>query len=161
MTMFQPRTLARGCFALYALILSFVLLQPQPDVAGASVIGLTEVLSGMPGIGTSVSGVRIEFVLNVLAFAPIPFLGYWAIPKLTWSDWIAWGFIASTSVEVFQGVFLDSRSAQFVDVVANTAGALLGSVLAVACTRFFVPAPARKTSSHGSSFEQGLERFEE
>lgn len=136
--MFQPRTLARGCFALYALILSFVLLQPQPDVAGASVIGLTEILSGMPGIGKWVSGVRIEFVLNVLAFAPIPFLGFWAIPKLTWSDWVAWGFIASTSVEVFQGVFLDSRSAQFVDVVANTAGALLGSVLAIAFSKIFL-----------------------
>ena len=48
----------------------------------------------------------------------------------TWRDWTAYGFLFAGSVEVFQGLFLPERSATYVDVVANTLGALIGAVAA-------------------------------
>jgi VanZ family protein len=46
-----------------------------------------------------------------------------------WPAWTAYGFVAAVLVETIQGVLLPTRSASFGDVVANTAGMLLGAVL--------------------------------
>ncbi len=72
---------------------------------------------------------RVEFVANVLILMPAPFLGSMLLPSLTWRDWTAYGFVFSGGVELCQGLFLAGRSATFVDIVANTAGALAGAVL--------------------------------
>jgi len=39
--------------------------------------------------------------------------------------------VLSGAVELYQGLYLPPRSAQFVDVVSNTLGGLVGAVLAI------------------------------
>ena len=125
------RNAARVALAAYVAVLLFLLLQPRPEVAVGSVVRVAELLAQLPVVGPRVTGGRVEFLLNIAAFAPIPFLGRWAFSRVTWSEWVAWGFIGSVAVELIQGIFLDGRSAQFADIVANTAGSFAGAVAAV------------------------------
>lgn len=114
----------------WLLFLAWVLLQPSPASATGIVAHVSDALvaRGLPE--TLVHPYRVEFVLNALMFAPLPFLGVGAFPRWSWTDWVAWAFVGSACAEVYQGLLLDNRSAQFVDIVANTAGALLGAVAA-------------------------------
>ena len=48
-------------------------------------------------------------------------------PGPSWRDWTALGFIVALTVEVVQGLVLPERQMAFSDVVANTAGALVGA----------------------------------
>lgn len=121
--------------AAYVAFLGYILLNPSPATP-ITVVGRTaEVLDrlGLPPALTA--GARVEFVLNALMFAPIPFLGSWAMPRVRWSEWVAWLFVASFAVEAFQALFLGERSAQFDDVVANTLGGVLGAGLVVLLRR--------------------------
>jgi glycopeptide antibiotics resistance protein len=77
---------------------------------------------------------RVEFMLNAAMFAPIAFLAALTFPRHPWANWVVYGFVASGAVELLQGVFLPPRSAQFVDVVANTLGALIGAAAAFPVT---------------------------
>jgi VanZ family protein len=56
-------------------------------------------------------------------------------PQVHWANWVAYGFLGSGLVELVQGVILPARSAEFVDVVANTTGALVGALVALAVRR--------------------------
>jgi glycopeptide antibiotics resistance protein len=60
-------------------------------------------------------------------FAPLTVLTTLIWPRRSWTYWVAWAFVLSCAVELSQGLFLPARSAQFVDVVANTLGALAGA----------------------------------
>jgi len=122
------RRAARVALAVYATFLAFVLLNPSADVPSTSVSWLTElaVRLGLPG-QLAVPG-RVEFVANVLILIPFSFLGSVLLPRPTWRDWTAYGFVLSGTVELVQAVLLPARSATFADVVANTSGALLGAV---------------------------------
>jgi glycopeptide antibiotics resistance protein len=79
---------------------------------------------------TIASPVRLEFLVNAVIIAPAPLLGSILLPSYTWRDWIAVGFAGALVVEILQAVLLSGRDGSFVDVVANTLGALLGAVLA-------------------------------
>lgn len=73
---------------------------------------------------------RVEFALNALIIVPIAAAGRVRFSGTSWRDWTAWTFVASAGIEAFQGLVLAGRSATFVDIAANTTGALAG-VLAV------------------------------
>ncbi len=73
---------------------------------------------------------RVELVLNAAMFAPVAFLASLACPRHPWGNWVAYSFIGSGLVEVVQAFALEPRSAQYVDVVANTLGGLVGAVVA-------------------------------
>ena len=73
---------------------------------------------------------RLEVVMNAVIVAPVAFLATSVWPRHGWRDWTAFGFLASLSVEAVQGLLLPDRQASFSDVVANTAGALVGALLA-------------------------------
>lgn len=124
-------TYARIALAVYVLALAVVLFQPTPQIATGTVLNVDDLLVrfGFPEVW--VSPYRVEFVLNALMFAPVPFLGAWVFPRLRWTDWIAYTFLASSAVELTQGVFLNRRSAQFVDIVANTLGGVIGALVAL------------------------------
>ena len=64
-------------------------------------------------------------------FTPVVLLAALTFPRHPWANWVVYGFVVSGAVELLQGFYLSPRSAQFVDVVANTLGALLGAVIAV------------------------------
>jgi glycopeptide antibiotics resistance protein len=73
---------------------------------------------------------RLEVVMNAVIVAPVTFLASFVWPRHSWRDWAAFGFLVSLAVEAAQALLLPDRQASFSDVVANTAGALLGAVLA-------------------------------
>jgi hypothetical protein len=124
--------------AAWVVVLAATLLAP-------SATGPTWLIESVSAVGKAI-GVpaaltvpeRIEFVLNAAAFAPVSLLGTLLWPWWTWRDWTAVGFVASFSVEGFQAVFLSARSATYVDVVSNTAGALGGAVIALALSPLLV-----------------------
>lgn len=52
-------------------------------------------------------------------------------PALSWQDWTALGFVVAVGVDLTKGLVLPDRHTAFSDVVANTAGALIGASLIV------------------------------
>jgi hypothetical protein len=118
--------------AAWTVVLAVTLL--APSAAGPS--WLVETVSGVLGrLGLPdvlAAPERVEFGLNVAAFAPLSLLGTLLWPRPTWRDWTAIGFAASFLVEVVQAVALVGRSATHADVVANTLGTLFGALLALA-----------------------------
>ena len=118
--------------ATYSAILAVILLSPSPDASASAVGATAEVLSTL---GVSPGGVAVdtyvEFGLNALMVAPVPVLGWLAVPGMSPSDWIASIFGASMVVEAIQGLLLSGRSAQMADVVANTLGAAFGAAIIV------------------------------
>lgn len=114
----------------YLLAGAFVVLQPEPEVAVRAVVKVQGVLQDVGLSDRWTTFRRVEVLLNVALFAPITFLGRLALPRSTWSQWVAWSFIGSFAVEAAQELFLVSRTAEYSDVVANTLGALVGVVAA-------------------------------
>ncbi len=74
--------------------------------------------------------IRVEFVLNVLMIVPAAMLVSLVFPRHPWANWVVYGFVAASTVEMLQGALRPLRSAQYVDVVANTLGVLIGVLLA-------------------------------
>ena len=114
--------------AAYIAFIGFVLLSPSADLPSTVVLRLSDALQliGAP-VGMTVP-YRLEFVLNALMVVPIVLIGSLHFDQITWRDWTAWTFVASAGVETFQGFLLAGRSASFIDVTANTSGALLGAL---------------------------------
>jgi glycopeptide antibiotics resistance protein len=128
----SPARLTAGALLLiYVLFLAAVLMEYHPTVAIDVVarFGLWLQSKGAPAVLTAPG--RVEFLLNTAMFAPVAFLAAVAFPRHPWANWVVYGFVLSGAVELLQGVYLPPRSAQFVDVVANTLGALLGAVAAL------------------------------
>ena len=73
---------------------------------------------------------RAEVALNAVIIAPLSFLGWLAFTRARWQDWVAYGFLGSTTVELLQGLLLPDRQGSFSDIVANTLGAMIGAVAA-------------------------------
>jgi glycopeptide antibiotics resistance protein len=84
------------------------------------------------GVPSFVNYAFVESGANVVMFVPLGFLlttifstRLWWLPTLI-------GFAASAAGELAQLLFLPNRVASIGDVAANTAGALIGTLLAVA-----------------------------
>jgi glycopeptide antibiotics resistance protein len=120
---------ARVLLAIYSVLLVVALLLPSSTRQSAMVSWLQDVLTGAGLSGSVVTYARLEVVMNVLIVAPVSLLGSMWRPAYSWRDWTALGFCAALLVEAAQGLLLPDRQASFSDVVANTAGALLGAVV--------------------------------
>lgn len=73
----------------------------------------------------------VEFTANIVFFVPVGFL-----ISLLLSFRVSWlaaliGGLLSTSIELAQGAFLPGRVSSLHDVIANTMGAIIGTVLAI------------------------------
>lgn len=115
----------------YVLVAAVVLLSTHSTVA-TEVIAHTRawlVAHGAPDWMTYRG--RVELALNAAMFAPMTFLASIALPRHPWGNWVAYAFAGSGAVEVFQAFALEPRSAQYVDVVANTLGGLIGALAAL------------------------------
>ena len=120
---------ARPLLLAYALLLVVILLSPTSDVQSSLVHTVSDVLrTFLPG--HLVRGSRTEVALNAVIIAPLSLLGTLTFPRTRWQDWTAYGFVGACSVELIQGLLLPHRQASFSDIVANTAGAALGALLA-------------------------------
>ena len=118
----------------YAAMAAAVLLATRSTVA-TEVIDHTETwLAGHGAPGWVTYPGRVELALNAGLFAPLTFLASLVAPRHPWGNWVAYAFIGSGAVEVFQAFALEPRSAQYVDVVANTLGGLLGALAAIPVT---------------------------
>jgi hypothetical protein len=114
---------------LYALTLMVVLFSPTSHVQASLVEDLVHALQAVLPDAWVTFG-RVEIIMNAVIIAPLTFLGSRVWPRLRWQDWTAYGFVGATTVELLQGILLPGRQASFSDIVANSAGALLGAVLA-------------------------------
>jgi hypothetical protein len=112
----------------YCVFIAVVVLNPSADLPSAVVSRCGELLGlgGAPDVMTV--PYRLEFALNALMIAPLAAACSIHRPGTSWRDCTAWGFVLSGGVELFQALFLPARSASFVDVCANTLGALMGAV---------------------------------
>lgn len=84
------------------------------------------------GVPQFVSYSFIEFGANIVFFVPVGFLGGLLLSYRLWWLAIVGGGAFSASIEFAQAVFLPGRVASIGDVVANTSGAVVGCLVAVA-----------------------------
>lgn len=132
-----PATLLVG----YSVFLAWILLNPSAGAPSASVGQVYETLLDVGLPDALVTRSRVEFLLNAGMFAPLTMLATLIWPRFSWTHWVAWAFVISAGVELSQGLFLPARSAQFVDVVANTLGALGGAWLMSLASRAWRAGP--------------------
>jgi VanZ family protein len=74
----------------------------------------------------------LEFSANVILFIPVGLFVVILAGAHRWWLGILAGFVTSCAIEAGQLMFLPSRFATVEDIVANTSGAVLGTVLAAA-----------------------------
>ena len=113
---------------LYVSALAFVLLIPD---SGTPATLLTRTSGTARSVGVPEAFLvpyRWEFFANVLIVVPATILASVVWRTRDWTFWTAYGFVGSLGVETVQA-FLPGRSATYVDVVANTLGALTGAVI--------------------------------
>jgi glycopeptide antibiotics resistance protein len=119
------RRLARLLMAAYLVVVAFIVWWPTPDHAIDSVSAIRSVLLTL-GAPDWLTPLSIEFVTNVLLFVPLSVLGHTFRPHWRWGRWTLAGLAGTLLIETVQLLFLPSRSAALVDVVANTLGAVVG-----------------------------------
>jgi glycopeptide antibiotics resistance protein len=91
----------------------------------AAVIGVI-VFDPDPGTGPGLPP-WLEFTANIVMFSPVGAVAWWwrrSVPRN-----VAAGLVCTVIIESVQGLLLPLRVADPRDVVANTAGALIGSLL--------------------------------
>ncbi len=135
-----PRRLVLALLLGYSLFLAFVLL--APDLRRAERGSRPAHRPGPAPRAAAREPVRVEFLCNVVLLVPFAVLGSLVLPRWSWQDWTAWGFLLAGAVELTQGLVLPGRDASYADVVANTLGALLGAWLVVA-VRYLASRPDR------------------
>jgi len=120
---------ALALLSAYLLFLGFILLNPSARLASDTVGSAYDVIVSVIGEHAWLTGKRVEFATNLAMFVPLGLLIPLSWPRLNWRDVTVVAFLISAAVEIFQGVFLPHRSAEFADVVANTLGCAVGAVL--------------------------------
>ena len=129
----------------YAAFLGWVVLWPSASAATGVVVHTADGLSDLGVPAGLASGGRVEFALNAAMVVPLTVFAVQLWPRWGWERWTAYAFVGSCAVELFQGLLLPMRSAQFADVVANTLGAGAGAVLG----QLFLARSRRNGSSGG------------
>lgn len=79
------------------------------------------------GLPDAVGPDQMEFLFNVLVFAVIVTLVAWSFPMVRLRWWLAAAVAVSLMIEIIQGFVLPDRNMDWVDVVANTTGAVLAA----------------------------------
>jgi len=120
---------ARIAFALWVAAAAVVLLEPSPAIATGTVHRTADLMAhaGLPA--AICDPAHVEALLNAGMFLPPAALALLGWRTLRWADVAVFGFVGSFAVELTQALFFDARSAQAIDVVANTSGALAGALL--------------------------------
>jgi VanZ family protein len=126
----NPRVPAR-LLAAYFITLALIGFWPTPVDAPAQGL-LAEVLAKLHthGIPDWFDYGVVEATANVLLFIPVGFAASLALPSRRWWHITALGMLASACMEFGQFLFLPHRFASLLDVATNTAGTVLGVLLA-------------------------------
>ena len=120
----------------YLVLLAFIAFWPVPVDREAhdwllAVIDWLQV-HGAPGW---VRYDLVEFVANIALFVPVGLFVMIMAGVRGWWLAVLVGFAASCTIELGQLIFLPDRFATLSDVLANTIGAAVGAVLALALLR--------------------------
>lgn len=128
---------------LYLAAVGWITLGPQPldPRAEGLLYRLLRLLHRLPGTGWIDYGV-VEFAANVAMFVPAGVFFVLLLGRRLWWLALLGAFTLSASIEFVQ-LFLPSRVSDPRDLVANTAGAVLGVLLALIATAARRTAPAR------------------
>jgi VanZ family protein len=126
----SPRFPAR-LLAAYFLTLAIIGFWSSPVDAPAQGL-LAEVLAKLHthGIPGWFNYGLVEASANVMLFVPVGFAASLALPSRRWWQIAALGLLASACMELGQFLFLPHRFASLLDVATNTAGTVLGVLLA-------------------------------
>jgi VanZ family protein len=114
----------------YLVLLAFVVFLPAREAGRVTgIVGwLAEALATF-GVPRDPAAVVLEFLANVVLFAPLGVLLVLAFPGVRWWAVVLAGFLLSVGIELVQ-LAIPSRVSSVSDVVANTAGTALGLLLA-------------------------------
>ena len=120
-------TPARVLLALYLAALAFVAFWPTPvDRPAAGRLQAALLALHRAGLPDLVNYSFVEFASNILLFAPIGTLAALAFPVFHRGRIVLAAFLASCGMELGQKLFLHDRFPSAMDIVANTAGAMVG-----------------------------------
>jgi len=114
----------------YLVLLAFVVFLPAREAGRVTgIVGwIAEALATL-GVPRDPAAVVLEFLANVVLFAPLGVLLVLAFPGVRWWAVVLAGFLLSVGIELVQ-LAIPSRVSSVSDVVANTAGTTLGLLLA-------------------------------
>ena len=102
-----------------------------PDFASPEQLdALRSLVAWLTGHGVPVTYDGVEAAANVVMFVPLSLLGSLIWPRLRVWQWCAVALVASCLIELGQLLVPPDRSASLSDVVANTAGGVVGAVAA-------------------------------
>ena len=129
-----PRLRRRGiqaAFGVYLVALALVVFLPSKEAS--TVTGFVGVIAGWLaalGLPFREAAVGVEFVSNIVMFVPFGLLTTFLWPS-RWNWWrmLLLGAATSTFIEVTQ-LIIPGRVTALSDVIANSAGALIGAVVA-------------------------------
>ncbi|WP_298944457.1 VanZ family protein [uncultured Microbacterium sp.] len=124
----RPASLARNprtYLAIYLAILAAIAFWPSPVDQGAGPL-----LRAITRLIPALTYPRIEFAANIALFIP---LGLLLTLIFTTKRWLVMpiAFVATVTIECVQALALGARTPSLLDIVANTAGACVGILLAV------------------------------
>ena len=118
---------ARILLALYLAALALVAFWPTPvDRPAAGRLQAALLALHRAGLPDLVNYSFVEFASNILLFVPIGILAALAFPQFHRGRIVLAAFLASCGMELGQKLFLHDRFPSAMDIVANTAGAMLG-----------------------------------
>lgn len=117
----------RTAYVVYLATVLYLVWEPDASTPGGVVVVLADLLGGL-GLPGAVRVVEVG--LNVVLFVPLSLLGAFVLDRWDAHWWLLAGLGGTVLIELVQGMLLPGRSASGSDVVANTAGALVGLVLA-------------------------------
>lgn len=132
------RLLLGAALLAYTGVLAYVLLTPSGAVPSGIVQDMMSLGTRLDVPAKLLQRSRVEFGLNVMAFAPLSFLGSLLRPSIRVTTWTACTFGVALLVEAIQAT-MPERMATHSDVVANTAGAAFGAVAAWCLVRLLPP----------------------
>lgn len=116
----------------YGVVVILATMWPTPlDQGFASSINRVLAVLHRNGIPEWFGYSKLEFSANVLMFLPLGFLVSMLLPVRVW--WLALLILPglSVAIELTQAVALSARFATVADVIANSTGAIIGTLMAV------------------------------
>ena len=137
----------RTVYVVYLATLLYLVWEPDASTPGGVVVVIADVLAGA-GVPHAVTVVEVG--LNVLLFVPLSLLGAFVLDRWRVVGWLLAGLALSLVIEGVQAAFLAGRSSTVSDLAANTAGAGLGILAALAVRRVLVGVPRRPAADRMS-----------
>lgn len=122
-----PRRALAVAYAVYLVVVGILVFTP----GGRSVGGpIAAVLDAVRNLGIDATIAQVELGLNVLLFVPLSLLGWFLFRRQRVRFWAVAGVLVSVVIELTQ-LAIPGRVTSLQDVVANTAGATLGALVAL------------------------------